>query len=146
MVRTRRHQPTEQQRSQATLLSSYGIPQEQIATMLRLDAKTLRKHYRRELDVGMTEANTEVAKSLFHMATKGQVPSAAIFWMKARAGWRQQQDVNIGGTDRPVGIDFTWAPARPPVLTKVPTIDSEGEAEGEDAGDVVVSWQSEKSE
>ena len=25
------------------------------------------------------------------MATKGQVPSAAIFWLKARAGWKETQ-------------------------------------------------------
>jgi hypothetical protein len=98
MVRTRRHRPTDQQRSQATLLSGYGIPQREIAIMLRLDAKTLRKHYRHELDVGMIQANAAVAQSLYLMATRYKIPAAAIFWLKARAGWREKQDLTIDGT------------------------------------------------
>jgi hypothetical protein len=91
----RQHEPTTEQRQQATLLSGYGIPQEQIATMLRLDAKTLRKHYRHELDLGVVQANAAVAESLFRMAVKDKIPSAAIFWMKARAGWREHQDLTV---------------------------------------------------
>jgi hypothetical protein len=125
-------------------MTELGLTQANISGLLEIDRKTLRKHFRRELDTGHIIANTAVARSLFEMATRHKVPAAAIFWMKARAGWKEARDLNIGGTDRPVGIDFTWAPARPPVLTKVPTIDSEAEAEGEDAGDVVVSWQTEK--
>jgi hypothetical protein len=92
------HEPTDEQRQQAKLLSGYGIPQEQIATMLHLDAKTLRRHYRRELDVGMIQANAAVAQSLFHMAVKDKIPSAAIWWTKARMGWRDHQDLTINGT------------------------------------------------
>jgi hypothetical protein len=94
----RQHEPTNEQRQQAMLLSGYGIPQEQIATMLHLDAKTLRLHYRRELDVGLIQANAAVARSLYRMAVHDKVPAAAIFWMKARAGWKDRQDVTIEGT------------------------------------------------
>jgi hypothetical protein len=125
-------------------MAGFGVRQAEIATLIACDAKTLRKYYRNELDTGHLIANAKVAETLFQMAVRDKIPSAAIFWLKARAGWREQQNVNIGGTDRPVGIDFAWAPTRPPVSTKVPTIDSEAEAE--DAGDVVVNWQSEKSE
>jgi hypothetical protein len=146
MVRTRRHRPTAEQRHQVLTLASLGIKQEEIAGLLHLAPKTLRLRYRHELDTGTARATVAVAESLFHMATKGRVPAAAIFWMKARAGWKEARDLNIGGTDRPVGIDFTWAPARSPVLTKVPPIDSEAEAEGGDVGDVVIRWEGEKTE
>ena len=56
----------------------------------RLDAKTLRKHFRSELDRGSIEANIKVAQTLFTMATVDKNVAAAIFWMKARAGWREK--------------------------------------------------------
>jgi len=55
--------------------------------------KTLRKHFRDELDRGMTEANAKVAQSLFQMATQGKNVAAAILWMKARAGWREKIEI-----------------------------------------------------
>jgi len=61
-------------------------PAEDIATFLGIDAKTLRKHFREELDRGTVEANAKVAQSLFQMATHGRNVAAAMFWMKARAG------------------------------------------------------------
>ena len=68
----------------------FGVPHLDIATFLGIDAKTLRKHFREELDRGTTEANAKVAQSLFTMATQGKNVAAAIFWMKARAGWREK--------------------------------------------------------
>jgi len=55
-----------------------------------IDAKTLRKHFCRELDRGTIEANAKVAAALFTMATVDKNVAAAIFWMKARAGWREK--------------------------------------------------------
>ena len=85
--------PTEKQRRTVRAMSGYGIPQTDIATILEIDAKTLRKHFRRELDRGSIEATTKVAQTLFSMATSGQNTAAAIFWMKARAGWREKQEI-----------------------------------------------------
>ena len=76
-------------------MSGFGIPQEEIATFLDIDPKTLRKHFRVELDRGGTEATAKVAQSLFRMATEGNNVAAAIFWMKARAGWREKQDLRV---------------------------------------------------
>jgi hypothetical protein len=128
------------------LLTGHGLTQPDIAKLISISDRTLRLYYRDELDTGATIANAKVAESLFLMATRDKVPSAAIFWLKVRAGWREQQDLNIGGTDRPVGIDFTWAPARPPVSTKVSTIDAETEDEDAEAGDAAVTWDGEKTE
>lgn len=93
--------PTDEQRRTAKAMSGFGIPQEDIATYLGIDAKTLRKHFREELDRGMTEANTKVAQTLFTMATVDKNVAAAIFWMKARAGWREKHEVTV----RPDPID-----------------------------------------
>jgi hypothetical protein len=55
------------------------------------DPKTLRKHYRDELDLGATKATAKVAEFLFRKATTEgpQCVTAAIFWMKTRGGWRE---------------------------------------------------------
>jgi hypothetical protein len=112
------------------------------AKLISISDRTLRNYYRRELDTGVARANAAVAQSLFHMAVKDKVPSAAIFWLKARAGWREQQDVNIGGTDRPMQVDFTWAPALQP---KPVTIDAEAaEVDDAEAGQLVVQWNTDR--
>jgi hypothetical protein len=80
-------------------MSGFGVPQEDIATFLDIDPKTLRKHFRLELDHGSIEATAKVAQSLFRMATEGNNVAAAIFWMKARAGWRERHEVRVAVDD-----------------------------------------------
>ena len=54
-------QPTEEQRRMVKTLSAFGIPQEQIARQVGIrSAKTLRKHFRKELDRGDMDANLKV--------------------------------------------------------------------------------------
>ena len=91
--------PTDEQRRTVRLMAGFGVPQDAIAAHFEVDAKTLRKHFRRELDRGMVEANVKVAQSLFTMATQGNNVAAAIFWMKARAGWREKNTLEITGRD-----------------------------------------------
>jgi hypothetical protein len=84
--------PSEEQRRQVKAMAAYGVPQEDIATVLAIDAKTLRKHFWPDLQTGAIEANAKVAQSLFQRATteKGSAGvTAAIFWLKVRAGWRE---------------------------------------------------------
>ena len=72
-------------------MAGYGVPEAEIAGVLGIDAKTLRKHYRQELRHGHTKANTRVAESLYRKATGdgSQSVTAAIFWLKTRAGWKE---------------------------------------------------------
>jgi hypothetical protein len=72
-------------------MAGYGVPETEIAGVLGVDPKTLRKHYRAELDHGHTKANARVAESLYRKATSDgpQSVTAAIFWLKTRAGWRE---------------------------------------------------------
>src|SRR4028119_401023 len=91
---------TEEQRRTVRAMAGYGVPHDDIATLLEVDPKTLRKHFRRELDRGSIEATAKVAQTLFGMATSGQNVAAAIFWMKARAGWREKHELVV--STRPV--------------------------------------------
>lgn len=90
------HKPTPETAAQVEALSGYGITHDEIALYLGIDAKTLRKHYRNVLDTGTVKANVQVARALHKQAMEGNT-SAAIFWMKARGGWREKIDVNHGG-------------------------------------------------
>ena len=56
-----------------------------------IDAKTLRKHYRQELDHGHIKANAKVAENLYRKAIgEGRESvTAAIFWLKTRARWKE---------------------------------------------------------
>src|SRR5450631_2365525 len=92
-------EPTDEQRRTVKAMSGFGVPQPDIATHIGIDPKTLRKWFRDELDRGSIEATTKVAQSLFRMATEGNNVAAAIFWMKARAGWREKQQVELSGPD-----------------------------------------------
>ncbi|MGD9507032.1 MAG: hypothetical protein AB7X49_00535 [Geminicoccaceae bacterium] len=80
-------------------MAAYGVPETEIGAVVGIDAKTLRKHYRQELDHGHTKANVKVAEALYRKALgEGRESvTAAIFWMKARAGWREVNLHQVGG-------------------------------------------------
>jgi hypothetical protein len=90
-------EPTEDQRRTVKALSGYGVPQDGIAIHIGVDPKTLRKHFRDELDRGSVEATAKVAQTLFHLATVEKNVASVIFWMKARAGWREKQQIELSG-------------------------------------------------
>lgn len=82
--------PTDKDRAQVAALAGMGIPDYDIAKLMQVSGPTLRKHFAHELDVGHVQANAKVAQSLFKQATDPLKPNvaAAIFWLKARCGWR----------------------------------------------------------
>ena len=84
----RARRPDPAQRRQVEAMAAYGIPEIDIAPVLGIDPKTLRKHYRDELNLGETKANAQVAGFLFNSARSGNV-TAQIFWLKTRARWRE---------------------------------------------------------
>jgi hypothetical protein len=73
------------------------MPQERIcedvkgANGKRITLKTLHKYFRAELDEGKARANAIVGQHLFKQATSSgsQSVTAAIFWLKCQAGWRE---------------------------------------------------------
>tara|TARA_Y100000361_G_C10950556_1_gene233534 strand:+ start:72 stop:425 length:354 start_codon:yes stop_codon:yes gene_type:complete len=82
--------PTDEERKYVEQMSAVGIPQSNIAMILRdgIDDKTLRKHFRKELDTAATKANAKIGGTLFNKAVNGDT-SAAIFWAKTRMGWKE---------------------------------------------------------
>src|SRR3954465_7191800 len=84
----RAHKPDAAQRRQVGAMAAYGIPAQDISRVVGLDPKTLRKHYRDELDLGETKANAQVAGFLFNSARNGNV-TAQIFWLKTSTRWRE---------------------------------------------------------
>jgi AcrR family transcriptional regulator len=97
------HEPTDRQRAEVEAYAAVGVPQEDIARLIGISKPTLYDRYRDELDLGKAKANAQVAKTLFREAVNGNM-TAAIFWMKAQAGWREKhevivQDVSIKGPD-----------------------------------------------
>lgn len=101
---TKKHEPTAESRAQVEALASFGTPHDDIAMFIGVSAPTLRKAYRDELDFSAIKANAQVGKYLYSLASGRAVldgakhadcRTAAIFWMKTRAGWRETSDVNL---------------------------------------------------
>jgi hypothetical protein len=84
----RAYKPDDAHRRQVEAMAAYGIPEPDIARVVGIDPKTLRKYYRDELDLGSTKANAQVAGFLFNSARNGNV-TAQIFWLKTRARWKE---------------------------------------------------------
>jgi len=104
------HAPTDAQRQTVQLHTTVGTTQAVISQLLGIDLKTLRKHYREELDVSKAKANATIGGALFNKA-KGGDTTAMIFWMKTQAGWREKTDVNHVSEDgtmtpKPTKIEF----------------------------------------
>jgi hypothetical protein len=88
------HVPNGSLRRQVEVMAGYGVTEVGIAEALEIGAKCLRRHYRSELDVGHAVATLKVAKALYRAATSDgpQAVTAAIFWLKCRAQWREGAD------------------------------------------------------
>ena len=80
-------------------LSGFGVPHDDIGRIVKCSPPTLRKRFRDELDLGNAEANAKVAQTLYQQATTPGNVAATIFWLKARAGWREKQVVEVTGKD-----------------------------------------------
>ena len=83
-------EPTDDERKLVEQMTAVGIPQESIALVIRdgIDDKTLRKHFRRELDTAKIRANAKIGGTLFNKAMAGDT-TAAIFWAKTQMGWKE---------------------------------------------------------
>lgn len=93
-----RHEPTEKSRKQVRRHAAVGTPQRTIADCLGIHVKTLREHYRAELDLSLADANAEVVGQLYQQAMSGNI-AAITFWLKTRAGFRETKVVDNQSTD-----------------------------------------------
>src|SRR4051794_8292096 len=94
-------EPTQSQRQGLEAMAGCGVPEADIAVVIGIAPKTLRKHFRDELDTGHIKATARVAGNLYRIATGSgrEAVTAAIFWLKVRAGWREP----VGLREYPLG-------------------------------------------
>lgn len=95
------HEPTKATRDTVSLHALVGTPQEIIADVLGIDSKTLRKHYREELDQSLAKANATIGGALFNKAKAGDT-AAMTFWLKTRAGFRETQNIDHTTAGQPI--------------------------------------------
>lgn len=102
--------PADHERQQVEALSGYGLPQDQIAVLIRggIALETLREHFAKELVSGKAKANGQIGKTLFQKAMGGDT-AAMIWWSKAQMRWAETQkhevdsDVKMSG-----GLSIRW--------------------------------------
>ena len=100
------HEPTKAMRELVQIHTMAGTTQGMIADILEIDDKTLRKHYRKELDHAKAKANATIGGALFNKAKAGDT-AAMIFWMKTQARWSERTEMDVtsnGETIKPTTI------------------------------------------
>lgn len=101
------HEVTKDNVALVRRLAALGVTYEDIASRLRISSDTLVKYYKETLEDARIDANASVAGTLFTQAKRGNM-TAAIFWLKTRAGWKETQVNEFGGIDgKP--IPLMWA-------------------------------------
>lgn len=124
-------EPTEKDRAYVETMAGYGIEHNHICKLIDnprtgkpISPKTLRKTFRSELDTGMVKANVRVTESLFLQCVgapavydkagkklrseQPRIPTASIYWTKARMGWKETSVHEMGGKNGgPVPVVLT---------------------------------------
>lgn len=98
MAQGKLHVPTSETQKLVRTLSAVGVPYVDIASKIEITHDTLVKHYKKELTDGRIDANAAIGQTLFQQAKDGNT-SAAIFWLKTRAGWKEISGVDHTSSD-----------------------------------------------
>lgn len=80
-------------------MAGYGLNIEKIAPFFGRSARSFRVY--RETDerleaalaVGKSKSHLNVAKTAYDLAVSGKCPQMTIFWLKSRAGWKENDPV-----------------------------------------------------
>jgi predicted ArsR family transcriptional regulator len=94
------YKPRDEQQRMVKTMAALGTRHEDIAVILAITPKTLRKHFRQELARGAIEANAKVGQTLFSMATSGRNIAATIYWDRTR-GFSRKRTSETGGPPMP---------------------------------------------
>jgi hypothetical protein len=74
-------------------LAGCGVRHEDICHLIGLRSpNSLRRHFGRELSLGMVETSTKVRQTAFRLAISGRHPRMTIFWLKTRARWSHRPE------------------------------------------------------
>ena len=101
--------PAANYRGQVEAMAGYGVPEADIAKVLDIDVETLRRHYPRELDASQVRTNAKIAENLYRKATGDgrEAVTAAIFWLKTPARWKETSVHELGGSPELPHIGIT---------------------------------------
>lgn len=90
-----KHVPTDETRKLVRRMAAAGLSKQQAAHVLGMKSQTqVTHHYDEEWTQGAAEAIFGVAGLLYRKALQGNV-TAMIFYLKARAGWRDRGPVDV---------------------------------------------------
>ena len=127
------YEATEKDQVTVKAMVAGGIKQAAIAAVLKISPKTLRKHFRHEINTGAAEIDGLVVKSLIQMALgqkaavgRPALPpnfNAAKYYTQARMGWSERIVVDDGkpaDTPMRVVVEFVGEAAAPRVEQSAP--------------------------
>ena len=91
-----------------SLMAAAGILHDRIASSMKIDDDTLRKHFREELTHGMDQVTTLAVGQLVQQIKGGNL-GAICFWLKCRAGWRETDRLeHVGEGGGPVVLKVEY--------------------------------------
>jgi len=96
------HVPSEGNRAMVRILVAAGLTHEEIATHLRINRKTLTKHYPEDLETGWIGKMHDAAQTVFDEMTsktsEKRLDAAKFFLSRRGRGlWSEQKNVEISG-------------------------------------------------
>lgn len=91
--------PCVAQSREVSVMAALGLEANEIALVLNIDEKILKRIYKRELAVSGKISNLVVARKALEMASSGRFPDMTKFWLKSRAKWKETSGLEITGKD-----------------------------------------------
>jgi len=114
-------EPTDRHRGQVEAMVACGIPENEIAVAIGISEPTLRKHFKTEIDVGMTKVKLNVGSFIVNsiLGRDGGIKdersraTLAIFFAKTRMGWKESVlNENVGKDGGPLIIKVLGSDAK----------------------------------
>ena len=93
-------------------MAAAGLTLDQIASIWDRNERTLIRYMHSDnrvkeaINSGRVRANLAIASVAYKQAASGKVPAMTMFWLKCRAGWREQQNIKFDGNLK-VGHDLS---------------------------------------
>lgn len=92
------HHPSKETRGLVTLARADGRSQEEIANAMRIDLKTLRKHYKDELENGKFSLDMQMMGKVVQKALAGDGDMVK-FYLRCKGGWKEGAQLELTGPD-----------------------------------------------
>lgn len=134
------HVPSPATRNHVKLLAISGATRDDITRVTGIGPRQLSENYREELETALIESNAKVAGNLLMMATGPRehktTVTAAIWWTKARMGWKDTSRVeNTGADGGPLQVENQIVVVLPDNGRSTPLIEGSTEASDDDDDD-----------